>query len=466
MARTKQTARRLPSDEEKTSDIETDVTPKYRTSRVKQTVSKRKQLAVRQANKMPEGEQKQDADEEEETEVEEETDEEEAQLQDSDDEPLINLLRKKESELQESDDEPSTNLLRARFSKPRFPLQTPGQTARMQAKKVIEVLEAHAASPALAFAVFPITMVEVDAFLTRIRKLRVAAKDRALTNAKRAFVRMLEKESTALTRGFRESDHHQALRRLRTINAENTAEYTRRMQAQEEGDESDEDAEEFSLVDHFFKDADVNRLRTASLGEAKNDDFCNMVNGRLHEWLQSVLNFLPIVGAPSRTLGSRKTTTTNTCTSTTLERKLLWNAFTMDNPQFASTFSYKLADLEDNEVKIPEPDETVLRRAMKFYVSPITEIPNDTYELMRTALIEHLLMLVEALNMHLINKKIKHWTVCDPTTSAGKIPRKPYKQSLYGATETLAVFGAQIASDEEDSEQTDNSEQEDSDDDF
>ena len=215
-------------------------------ARIKHTARKsaggkapRKQLATRLARTLP--------DQNDQKHSEDEADEETT----SEDEPILpttsraakqtvtvsdddTVTEDDDTVTEDEDEDESIGSLRKRLGKPTFPLQTIGQIMRMQAKKVIAVLKAHATLPRYAFNSVPITNVEVESYLTRIRKLRVSASDKKLAGAKTEFVRMLEQLQRDLTGGFhdqKEKDHRKVLERLTTINAKATYEYARHQRA-------------------------------------------------------------------------------------------------------------------------------------------------------------------------------------------------------------------------------------------
>ena len=351
----------------------------------------------------------------------------------------------------DSEDEPLR--LVSRRSAPIIKTHSLSQINRMKASKLLAVLAAHRDNPRHAFYPPLITRTEVDAYLARIQKLRVPESDLRLRTAKTTMLDMLQRLNERLERGFRDESqatNTTALKRLRKIGATEGDEYGQRMKKR--NGELEEESE-FSVDDPLFDEDDLKDMFGSKLDASQSDNVLNMIQNRLHNWLRSVFNYLPIVATPQRG-GVRVAAKNSSCASSTLHYQVLLDAIAIDNPKFESSFQREFNELEVHNIDVPTPDKPTLLRAMKFYMAPLTIIPDNTYEVMNNALTMHVMHLVQGLREQIRDKKLGAFSVCDEKTPAGKIPHKQSKmQNFKGAAATLAVFGVEIASGSDDDDE-------------
>lgn len=428
----------------KTADKTAHVTktaPKQ-TARTKQTArlsaggkAPRLQMAVKTAKKMREPSEVKKSDEEEEEEDEEEDEEEPEEAETETEE--------------ESEEEPGLRPI---------PIQTLKKINRMKAGLLREYLTAYQANPERAFRPMLITRTEVNAYLTRILKLRIARADEDLLAAKTAMLDMLRRLGHRLDRGFRketDEENKNAIRRLRTIDAEETEEFRKRSQMEwgleeEEEEEEDDEEDEFSIYDPFFDLYAIDLVFGDELiSSGQRDKIVAMIQERLHNWLQSVFNYLPIVATPNR--GISANAANSSCASDKLDAKILFAAIKIENPTFANRFRMMLDDFKRSMPDVPTPIKAALLRAMKFYMAPITTVPNNTYALMSDALTARMILLVKGIRDQANDKEIGV-TVCDEKkTEAGRIPHKNSStQNFKGSAVNMNAFGVQLAIDDSD----------------
>lgn len=367
--------------------------------------------------------------------------------------------KKKQSKDDSEDDEPLVRESKTKLSRKSLPA-----IARMPAKELVTAMVRNRDNISSIFnpSAVPITITEVDAYIARVQKLRIPATHRDFVLVKTGMLNYLHRRRDQLSAragpGFRDEtkeNNIRALERLRAVAGQSSDEYARRERAERK--DFDEDLGDFFVDDMLFDNDDVQQFLDQEDPVSEEDEaFFKLVNWRLHEWLQSVFGFLPLAAVPLRARGAQ-----NSCASSTLDEFKLLEAIAMDNSQFAKQNFRRIVENSNNEgKKVPEPNEVHLRKAMMFYMAPVTIISPGSFTLMKNALMAHFVQLLNTLAK--FRKHGGNFTVCDSSTNAGKISDNVRSHNFKANAETLDVYGIELASGDE-SEEIDANEEDESD---
>ncbi len=372
--------------------------------------------------------------------------------------------RKKKQSKDDSEDDSEEELVRE--SETKLSRKSLPAIARMPAKELVTAMVRNRANISSIFnpSAVPITITELDTYIERVQKLRIPARRRDFVLVKTAMLNYLHRRRDQLSAragpGFRDEtkvNNIRALERLRAIAGQSSDEYARRERAERK--DFDDDLGDFFVDDMLFDNDDVQQFLDQEDPVSEEDEaFFKLVNWRLHEWLQSVFGFLPLAAVPLRARGTQ-----NSCASSTLDEFKLLEAITMDNSRFAKQNFRRIIENSNNEGKeVPEPNEVHLRKAMLFYLAPMTNISPGSFTLMKNAVMAYFVQLLNTLKK--FRKHDGNFTVCDASTNAGKISDNVQRHNFKANAETLDVYEIELAiASGDESEEIDANEEDESD---
>lgn len=199
------------------------------------------------------------------------------------------------------------------------------------------------------------------------------------------------------------------------------------------------------------------------------DNFLTSLNVRLHEWIQTVVGFLPITYVPSREKGKE---TTQACDDEELLPMPMRDALKLASPDMdIKHATQEIETFAKSGKTVPKPNKTNLVTAVQFYARPLSKITHVAYQYLEDALVQYIIHVGTTLVKLVSAKGLKSLDACDPTTTAGQIPRNmvPRQHEAHADVMIPTAEGVVIqfigddseSAEEQSDEQTDSEEQSD-----
>lgn len=339
------------------------------------------------------------------------------------------------------------------------------QIKRLRPTKLVQVLDGYDVKEGVeAHKLFnnvaiPITQTETIAYKDRFSKLRLLKSwdhYRVLVAKRASVLTLLESKSNLFREEVKALSQTKAKRRidrLKFIGAEDLDEYKqirRRLERIQRGgaaadapldekhndneQEDDEDVESLEMNSRLFEDAKMREwirdiVPETGIGEVKEADittpFLAHINWRLYEFVESVMNTLPLASVST----SKRNALTAACNETTLNEATMKQALRLANPKSTTTHGSS----------IQVPNRAVLMRAMRFYARPVLTISESAYARMVTALQQYTREVLYTMIRQSKRSGRDALTVCDSKTIAGKVPKNPASHVFSGSADDFSV---------------------------